>query len=126
MPKHMERITITCANGACLLPAREFQVFYSTRNQRCCSTECANIVRTQRLAAKAKANPAMTAAIFTELSKSITMIANNRAAARRVLVDGELAVHVSAATGCTHNSIMVSVARYQKEAAKHKTIVRCP
>lgn len=116
MPKHMERITIICANAACPLPAREFQVFYSTRNQRCCSTECSNIVRTQGLAAKAKANPAMTAAAFDTLSNTITMTAPNREAARRVLVDGELAVQVSAATGRPHNSIMVSIARYQKAA----------
>jgi len=115
MSKHMEKITIRCANSSCPLPNGEFEVPFSIRKQRCCSTACSNIVRTRERAEKAKAHPAMTAATFDTLSKSITMIDVNRAAARRVLVDGELAVHVSASTGCPHNSIMVSVARYQKE-----------
>ncbi len=125
MSKHMEKITVHCANSSCPLPNGEFEVPYSIRKQRCCSTACAYVVRTQARAQKAKAHPAMTAATFDTLSKTITMIEVNRAAARRVLVDGELAVHVSVATGCSHNSITASVARYIKEAAKPKTIVRC-
>ena len=118
MTRRMEKITIRCANSSCPLPNGEFEVQFSKRTQRCCSAACAYVVRTQAHAEKAKANPAMTAKIFDALSLTITMIDVNRAAARRVLVDGELAVHVSASTGRPHNSIMVSVARYQKEAAK--------
>ena len=117
MSKHMEKISIRCANSSCPLPNGEFEVPFSKRKQRCCSTECSNAVRTKVCAEKAKANPVMTAATFDTLSTTITMIEVNRAAARRVLVDGELAVHVSAATGRPYNSITVSVARYQKEAA---------
>ena len=118
MTRHKKKITVRCANPACPLPKGGFEVPYSIRKQRCCSTACSHIVRTQARAAKAKARPAMTAATFDTLSKTITMIDVNRAAARRVLVDGELAVHVSAATGRPHNSIMVSVGRYEKEVAK--------
>ena len=114
----MEKITVRCANSSCPLPNGEFEVQFSKRAQRCCSAACSNIVRTQTRAEQAKTHPVMTAATFDTLSKSITMIDANRAAARRVLVDGDLAVHVSAATGRPHNSIMVSVTRFQKEAAK--------
>ena len=112
--RHKEKITIRCANSSCPLPNGEFEAQFSKRAQRCCSADCAYVVRTQARAEKAKVHPAMTATTFDDLSKTITMIDCNRAAARRVLVDGELAVHVSAETGVSHNAITVAVARYQK------------
>ena len=109
-------LTLICKNINCPKPKREFTVTYSFRNREYCGRQCFQAGYTAERAALAKANPALTARQFDEITLNIKMSRALKEGVRKVLVKGWLIKDAVLASGCTQQSISKAVARCRNAA----------
>ena len=112
-PRLYEHVTLTCQNEDCPRPHRLFRVPIRQIGREYCSRSCYRVGIQSAHLARLRENPPMTDEQFDECARQFSRITPAlKAAARQVLVGGNMATSVARVTGCCQQSLSRVVGKY--------------